>query len=114
MPEGAPQHETVEPDYEAIGRQALIEMGIEDPTFGSIAVTTGDAKGVCVGTMAEAVGRHGFVRESLKEIVEEARADNIGVEEAMLKDRTFKKTLMQDEATGELLKVGSAAELKKN
>ncbi len=102
------------PDYEAMGREMLRGMGIDDPDFGSIAVSAGDPEGKCVGTMAEAVARHTMVRESLQEIAEDARKSGTSIEEEMTQDRTFKRLLLRDEETGGLARVGSSEELKKN
>lgn len=111
------QHEVREgnePDYDAIGREMLRGMGIDDPSFGDIAVSAGDDEGKCVGTMAEAVARHEMVRGSLTEIAEDARSKGVSVEKEMMEDRTFKRFLIRDEETGEIAKVMSPEDLKKN
>lgn len=106
-------HETEPVDYEVLGQQVLQEMGVEDPTFGSLAVSAGDPEGKCTGTLAEAVGRHSAVRENVQLIVNDAYARGIDPEEAATTNPFFAPYLAKDE-NGQAFRVSSSEELKKN
>ena len=112
--EGIRIHETAaEADFEQIGRKILEQLGVEDPTFGNIAMSAGDPEGMCVGTLAEAVGRHDAVRTTVTWIVEDAHKRGVDPEEAAKQHPLFDPYLAKDEA-GVSFKVGSSEELKKN
>jgi hypothetical protein len=100
-------------DYEQIGRQILEDMGVEDPSFGNLAVSAGDPEGKCVGTLAEAVGRHEALRSNVALIVEQAQRDGQDPEEAA-KNNPFFNPYLAKNSDSKPYKVQSTEELKKN
>lgn len=99
-------------DYAAIGREVLEGLGVEDPDeLGSISLNFG---GDCVGTLAEAVGRHRTtLGEDAIETISAALKDGVDPVEAIAQDRSFKRSIVRDE-NGAIVKSTSGEELKKN
>jgi hypothetical protein len=102
-----------EAEYAAKGQELLAEMGVTDLSFGALGVSAGDPEGRCVGTLAEAVGRHEAFRANVRIIVADALTRGVSPEEAAKENPFFSPYLAKD-AQGEPFHVSSSEEVKKN
>ena len=109
-------------DYQALGLEILSKMGPDGrealgieraADLGSLAVSAGDPEGNCVGTLAEAVGRHGAVRANVELIVQDAIQRDVDPGEAALANPFFNPYIAKDEK-GQPFRVEPGEDVKKN